>query len=244
MGAQLSLEEIGSSGNPANEPPSIHPLEPIASNVGLWWCSLATTPSSLQRLESCLSDAERQRAARFGNPQLRSRYIAGRGALRTILGERLRVEPRLVDITRGMRGRPQLAGFTTLDFNVSHTLDVALVGLAEDVRIGVDVECIDRVINVDGIARKFMTAAERAHLGTLETDARRRRVLKLWTCKEAMSKATGDALSAPFSSIDIASDDRSTLSGGPAPYAPEHWTLVDAAVPAPFVATVALWRPR
>ena len=63
----------------------------------------------------------------------------------------------------------------------------------------------------DGLARKFLTRRERAEIAPLTSDIRRKRFLRLWTCKEAMSKATGDALSAPFRYIDV------TLDGRPAP---------------------------
>ena len=72
-------------------------------------------------------------------------------------------------------------------------------------------------------------------------DERRARFLKYWTCKEAMSKATGDGLIAPFAQIhvDIAGPQ---LLDGPLPYSPPAWTLHSAAAPPPFLVTVALWH--
>ena len=69
-------------------------------------------------------------------------------------------------------------------------------GLPPGARVGVDVEHAGRAVNADGLARKFLCERERAALAPLDADARRGRFLRLWTCKEAMSKATGDALSA------------------------------------------------
>jgi 4'-phosphopantetheinyl transferase len=239
----LSLEENGSSGNPADLPPPITALDAPAAEVRLWWCRLDPGPAQFVRYEGFLSSAELARASRFGTPGLRNRYIAGRGALRTILGLVLGVDPPAVDIVRGGRGRPQLRDTQAIDFNISHTADVAVVGIAETARIGVDVERTDRMINVAGIARKFLTERERAELRAQHAHAARRRVLALWTCKEAMSKATGDALSAPFGSIDV-DVDRRILRSGPGAYAPDAWSLHAAAVPPEYVATIAIWRPR
>lgn len=154
----------------------------------------------------------------------------------------LDMAPEDVCIVRGMRGRPYVEGVTGIDFNVSHTGDRALVGVSTGVRIGVDVERRDRRINVEGLARKFLTRNERETLDLLDGDAKRLHVLALWTCKEAMSKATGDALSAPFASLDIDLRRAPLLRAGPGKYVPSAWTLYPVAVPGDHVATVALWR--
>jgi len=210
----------------------------------LWWCSLEPLPARLDAFERSLSTAERARAARFGTPQLRDRYVMGRGSLRSILAGELGTDPTAVDIVRGIRGRPQLAGAPALDFNVSHTDVIAIVGIVRRGRIGVDVERLDRTINVEGIARKFMTANERAAIAGQDADTGRRHLLTLWTCKEAMSKATGDALSAPFGSIDIDLRAGRCARDGPDAYAPSRWTLHAAVVPPEYVATVAIWHTR
>ena len=194
--------------------------------------------------ERLLSHAERARAARFGDQRLRDRYVMGRGTLRTILASALGCDAESVEIERGHRGRPQLAGTRALDFNISHTAGVAIVGVTREGRIGVDVERLDRAINVAGIARKFMTSNERTAIAGLDADNARRHLLTLWTCKEAMSKATGDALTAPFGKIDIALDDERRLVAGPGAYRANDWSLYAAPVPHEYAATVALWRPR
>lgn len=249
---------------------AITPLLSPMSSVTLWWCTLDAPAAALPALEALLSDAERSRAARFGTAALRERYVVGRASLRRVLGTMLGLPPAGVPIVRGERGRPRLgfahdhgyggypghgddaghdhdagvcAGAAALDFNISHTSDAAMIGVASGARIGVDIERSDRVVNVPGLARKFLSAAERSHLAALDPDDVRRRVLQLWTCKEAMSKATGDALSAPFAelTVDIARGPR--LCDGPAPYLPARWELRSAAAPEAFFATVALWWP-
>jgi 4'-phosphopantetheinyl transferase len=238
----LSLEEKAPASNPAG-PTNITALPAAASGVRLWWCDLTPTAALLEVYGGTLSISERARAARFGTLQLRDRYVMGRGSLRQLLGGVLGYKPAAVPIVRGIRGRPQLAGIPSLDFNVSHTAAVALIGVAEDVRIGVDVEARNRGINQTGIARKFLTDRERDELATLDNDARRLRVLTLWTCKEAMSKATGDALSAPFDCMHVDIDGTLTLRGGPAPYDPARWSLHRAAAPDGYAATIAIWSP-
>ena len=243
----MSLDENPTSGNADHRDFALTvPLPAPVESVALWWCGLVAPPAQMQVLESWLSQAEIARADRFGMPELRDRYVVGRASLRSILGEALGMAAREVPIVRGERGRPQLGMISALDFNVSHTAGVALIGITRGARIGVDVERLDRMINVPGIARKFLTGAERRAIADLDPDSARQRVLSLWTCKEAMSKATGDALSAPFGALDVALDAgprrAPRLCAGPAPYEPERWALHRAAVPEDYVATVALWQ--
>ena len=213
-----------------------------ASDVELWLASLARTTDEITDMARSLSAAETARAERFGHPDLRNRYVVGRATLRMLLGQRLSIAADAVVIQRGERGRPFTAQADGLDFNISHTRGVALFGITHGQRIGVDIEHGERSLNVVGIARKFMSPREQSGLDALADDERRRALLRLWTCKEAMSKATGDALSAPFRRMDVETIAQLRLAGGPPPYTPEHWRLLPVALPGGFLATVALWQ--
>jgi 4'-phosphopantetheinyl transferase len=233
----VSVDDFGGLGNAQHVPSE---LPSPAANVSLWWTGLEASDEAFARLSSWLAAAEHARAARFGRESLRRRYIVGRASLRWALARALGVAPDAVPIVRGPRGRPRLDGETDLDFNISHTEGVALMGIARGCRIGVDVERADRDVHADGLARKFLTAAEQATLAPLDAQARRTRFLRYWTCKEAMSKATGDGLSAPFRELELHVADVVELVRGPAPYEPSRWRLHAVAMPAVFIATVAL----
>ena len=217
------------------------PLPAPAAGVDVWTCDLSRSAGDIEVMARVLSAAELERAQRFGRPELRDRYIVGRATLRAILSAALDVAPVEVVIVRGRRGRPLVEG-AALDFNVSHTRGTAVFGITRIARIGVDVEHRDRVVNVEGVARKFMSANERAMLDGLAGNARRRALLALWTCKEAMSKATGDALSAPFRRLDVVLEPGPALVDGPAPYDPSRWRLLPVDMPGGYLATVALWH--
>jgi 4'-phosphopantetheinyl transferase len=213
---------------------------PVES-VALWFVALAVGDEEYGRISGWLSPAEHARAARFGRESLRRRYVIGRASLRKALGDALSLLPPAVPIVRGVRGRPRLDGVAGIDFNISHTDDVALIGIARGARIGVDIEGADREVGADGLARKFLTPAEQATLAPLAADERRARFLRYWTCKEAMSKATGDALSAPFRRLNVKFGDTIELLDGPGAYEPSFWRLYRAAVPERYFGTVALW---
>jgi len=224
--------------NPGNAPIA---LGSPSEGVTLRWVTLEASDDEFARMSSWLAPAEHARAARFSREFLSRRYIVGRAALRWTLADVLGMPPSAVPIVRGERGRPRLATVTDVDFNVSHTQGVGLIGIARGVRIGVDVEQADRDVRADGLARKFLTRAEQATLEPLPEAQRRERFLRYWTCKEAMSKSTGHGLSAPFRDIEILLDENIELVRGPAPYSPAQWRLHAVDVPRGYLATLALW---
>lgn len=234
----MSVDDFRAPGNPDVAPRELASWEP---GVALWWATLGTSDEDLARVSDWLAPAEHARAARFGREFLSRRYIVGRALLRWVLGHAIGVPPAAVPIMRGARGRPKLEGDSGIDFNVSHTEGVALIGIARQGRIGVDVEHAGRSVRADGLARKFLTPAEQATLAPLPEAERRTRFLRYWTCKEAMSKATGDGLSAPFRELDVKLADTIELVQGPAPYEPSRWRLHAVDVPAGYLATAARW---
>ena len=218
-----------------------------AEGVTLWWCELERTADELTLIAATLAPAETARAARFGTNALRHRWMAGRAALRGVLGRALGIAPAAVEIRRGVRGRPELADRgARIDFNVSHTDSVALLAIARDVppttRVGVDIEHAERKVGVDLLQKKFLAPGEREKIASLSRDTRRRHFLRYWTCKEAMSKATGDGIIAPFGDLEVELGSPPRLLAGPPPYVPADWSLRDAAVPAEWFATVAIWN--
>ncbi len=243
-------------------------LEVALPGVAAWMLPIAWSDEAIASVVPLLAEGEHARAGRFTRPQLRERYIAGRATLRMLLGRALDIPPAAVPIVRGARGRPQLDLAGAPDFNVSHTRDAAIIAVVQDgagrLRIGVDLERADREVDASRLARKFCTPREREAMAGLDADASRRRFLRLWTCKEAMSKATGDGIGAPMGRIgvdvdgDAAAEEASpnggnerqatgtapalSLAEGTAPYLPGPWRLAALGAPPSHYATAALWQ--
>ena len=228
---------------PGNERARPRALPDAAAGVRLFWCELDNHDEALGVLSGWLSPAEHAREARYGRPALARRYVAGRAALRWVLGTLLGITPKDVAIERGERGRPRLADAIALDFNVSNTRNVTVIAVCESagVRVGIDLEHGERTLNHAALARKFLTTRERAALSGRTDDEQRRAFLRAWTCKEAMSKATGDALSAPLRYLDVGLEPALALVDGPEPYVPGRWSLASVDVPQPYLASLAIW---
>lgn len=239
----VSVDDLGAAGNPGAGAARL--LASPAPAVRLWWCPLEWDAAALAAGEALLADAERWRADRFGRPELRARYVAGRTTLRRLLGAELGCDAASVPLVRGERGRPRIDIANAPDFNVSHTRECALIAIGNGSgdRVGIDIEHRDRITAADKLARKFLGAGEQERLARYAPTVQRERFLRWWTCKEAMSKATGDGLSAPFARIAVDIDPHPIVLAGPGSYTPAHWRLWAIDAPQGFLATLALWTP-
>jgi 4'-phosphopantetheinyl transferase len=123
--------------------------------------------------------------------------MAGRGTLRTILGQYLDIAPKQVEFEYQPRGKPLLAAKFAdqgLLFNLSHSQDLALLGISYQNQIGVDLEYIRTMSDLEGLAKRFFSAREYEYLRLLSPAQQQQIFFRYWTCKEAYLKATGDGL--------------------------------------------------
>ena len=156
-----------------------------------------------------LSRDERERAGKFHYAQHRQHYVVARASLRRLLAERLHVAPRAIELVETKYGKPQLApvhGAPDIEFNLSHSGIIALYAFTRACAVGVDVELIREVPDVDDLAEHFFSVTEAALLRALPVDRRSLAFLACWTRKEAFIKALGLGLSCPLDAFDVTID--------------------------------------
>jgi 4'-phosphopantetheinyl transferase len=150
------------------------------------------------RFEPVLSPDERTRAAAFRFPHLRDSFILARGALRILLARYLDLAPAAIQFAYGPKGKPALAAPSLLDFNASHSGNLAVFAFTAGCEIGIDIERIRPVPGLQNIADRFFSRREAAELLSLPENHRDQAFFQCWTRKEAYIKATGEGLSAPL----------------------------------------------
>jgi 4'-phosphopantetheinyl transferase len=93
-------------------------------------------------------------------------------------------------------GKPALSPEfgSRLKFNLSHSADLALIAIAADADIGVDLEYIRAQPDYAEIARYFFSADEVDRLNRLPSHLHAQAFLSCWTKKEAYVKACGEGL--------------------------------------------------
>jgi 4'-phosphopantetheinyl transferase len=72
------------------------------------------------------------------------------------------------------------------------------------VLVGVDIECVTDIPDLNALTAFALSRAEQANLSMRPTAERLEAFLSLWTMKEAFLKMTGDGLLRPPSSCEIA----------------------------------------
>jgi 4'-phosphopantetheinyl transferase len=181
-------------------------LELPPGEVHVWSVRLDPPPERVDQLGRALSPDEWERANRFRFDRHRRQYVVGRGALRALLATYLGTRPELIRFSYGPRGKPFLAApldASGLQFNLSNSDEMALVGCVRGVEIGVDIEFLKPMTDLEEIAERFFSPSERETLRGLPPERKKEGFFNCWTRKEAYLKAVGEGLAAPLDSFDV-----------------------------------------
>jgi 4'-phosphopantetheinyl transferase len=180
--------------------------EPAA--VDVWLIDLAGR--DVLPLLPLLDPAERVRADRYRAEPARRLFIASRAAQRTLAARYLGTHPAGVRLARHCpqcgsteHGRPHLPDDPDLDFSVTHTGELVALAYRRGGRVGIDVEAVDRAVDVPGMARTVLSEPEAAQLRGTAEPGRLAAFYRLWTRKEATVKLTGHGLTVPLASLDV-----------------------------------------
>lgn len=192
------------SGFPSRSPAA--GLEVAPGTIQVWSIRLDPPAERVEQLGQSLAADEWQRANRFRFEKHRRQYVVGRGALRALLAAYLGIRPQDVQFTYGPRGKPFLApplNAGGLQFNLSNSDELALVGFVLGAEIGVDVEYRRPMPDCEQIAERFFSQSEREALRAIAAPRKEEAFFNCWTRKEAYLKAVGEGLAAPLDSFDV-----------------------------------------
>jgi 4'-phosphopantetheinyl transferase len=179
--------------------------------VHLWLWPHAPGLGEFGHLASTLSTRESQRAAAFAHAMDRQRYVAAHAFMRRVLAHYTGVDAKALDFVDGAAGKPALAaaqGAGGIQFNLSHSGDVALLGVARDRLVGVDIEVVRRLDDLEALVRTTFSVDERRRFDALDVALRHEAFFAVWTRKEAVIKATGAGLSTELTRIEVTIDPR------------------------------------
>jgi len=211
--------------------------------VRVWTRRLDVADDELGEAEATLSPDERDRARRFHFEKDRRRFISARAMLRSIVGERIGVAPADVAFRYGSRGKPELQHTTrAVRFNLSHSEDLCVIAVHDDREVGVDVERIRPLVDLDAVRKRFFSVRERAAIVGGDP-AGLEAFFYFWTLKEAWLKGSGEGIGDLLTAVEVRhdGDGRPSIArvddppGGRMPWAIKSWSPA-----AGFIAALAV----
>ena len=190
----------------ADWPQSAHVPPLPRDEVHVWQSALDRDAGAVLMLEGLLATEERERAGRFHFRKDRERYVVGRGLLRWLLGEYLRVEPVGVRLWYTSHGKPEVVGETSetaIKFNVAHSGSLILFAVTRGRDLGVDVEQLRPGVECRNLAARYFAPREAAELTALAPEIQERAFFAGWTRKEAYMKALGLGMAVPLDGFTV-----------------------------------------
>lgn len=172
-----------------------------ANEVHLWTTSLDADGGALAASWSMLSPLERGRAEAFRFPKHQRRFVVTRAVLRQLLGRYLNEPPEKVVLNASSSGKPYVEN--QLQFNLSRSHERAAYVFTLGRRVGIDLERIRPLPDTLRIAEQNFAQPELNALLQVQQAQRQEMFFRLWTRKEAYTKARGEGLSIDLKSFVV-----------------------------------------
>ena len=189
----------------------------MTGDIHIWYRETESLDSSAVRAaEATLSAEERARADRLRFPHDRRDYVVAHDLLRRSLSTLDPLEPGEWQFDVNEHGKPHVRPAVpgdgsnerrALSFSLTHTRGLVACAIGFNVRVGVDVERLDRDVAAAEVAARFFAPREVAALQQCDAASRTLRFVELWTLKEAYVKAIGLGLTQPLSALSFDLED-------------------------------------
>lgn len=170
----------------------VHATSIANGEIHVWRIDLDRPAANLLKL---LSPDETERSARLKQALDRNRFIRSHGAMRSILGSYLGMPGDVLRFGAADKGKPYLISpDSRLKFNLSHCEDLALLAVAEDISLGIDLERIRTKPLQLKIAKRMFPESVYSELSSLPAERLDRKFLQYWTEFEAKAKCLGNGI--------------------------------------------------
>lgn len=190
--------------------------------------------------ENVLSSDERERALRLRSENDKNRFIITRAELRNSLSKYLKVRPADIDFTYNQYGKPSIKSEhnpANIKFNVTHSNTLVLYAITQNREVGIDLEYVREVSNSERIVKRYFSEEDGKFYHSQSEGNKKLAFFKLWTRKEAYSKARGMGIGLPGKKFDLSLtpkfQNNSTENTNP------EWSLVDIEINSDYMASLA-----
>lgn len=136
-----------------------------------------------------------------------------------------------------LRHQPVGAG---VELSVSHCRGRTMIAISTEGAIGIDVEAVHPIADMDGIAHAYFTPEEAYTIGHASGDRKAEAFFNCWTSKEAYTKALGTGLRSPPASFAISGATSGASGVSTGRIRGQTWTLFRLAPWAGYTAAVVV----
>lgn len=157
-----------------------------------------------------LDTRELEQIARFRNPIDAERYQYRHRLLRQLLADVSGLSPNVIRFATKPSGKPYMVAEPSVappHFNLSSSDDAVLIGLSNQVELGVDIECHREWNELEAVAEHVLHAEEYSAWRELPESEKLPRFFDLWTMKEAALKCLGVGLAVEPASFQVLAAD-------------------------------------
>ena len=216
--------------------------------AGIWLVGPVAELCLEPALLAILSEGERRRAARFRSERDGRLYQVAHVLVRLVVADVLHLHPGQVEFECGDHGKPHNRGGSDgrpLGHSLSHSGDVVALVVAEDRRVGIDVELVSPQHDSEALAAT-MPSFELSAIDPAVDPSGTQALLSRWTAAEALLKGVGVGLSALGSDREPKVDVRGSAGacrvrhGG----ALQTWVVYRVHAPSAYSCHVALEMPN
>jgi len=158
--------------------------------INVWHVSTGDNAVLFELCKNALTAKELERVSFFKFKKVQDNYVFSQGTLRLLLSQYLNIPPREVQIGRLKKGKPYSIDNPNLRFNISNSGSKIIYGFSFDEELGIDLERIRPLSDLDNLINRNFNSYERAYIAGLK-DKKENRFFKFWTIKEAYLKAIG-----------------------------------------------------
>ena len=174
--------------------------------IHIWTISLDTSKDQIERLRSVLSPAERKKALYYKFESVQYGYIVTQAVLRMLLSAYLEIKPADIKIGVHKKGKPFLINDASVFYNISNSHDLCVYAFSRDAEVGIDIEKIRDLPDIDQLIEKKLTSREKKYFQK-DPDNRLTRFFQFWTFKESYLKAIGEGMRLTPENLEFSLED-------------------------------------
>lgn len=165
----------------------------LKGELHFWTLPLHPEKDPVERMRMFLSPEEQKKASFFKFEPIQQNYIVTQAVLRLLLSAYLSIRPEEVTLGAQKKGKPYLISERCIYFNLSHSHELCVYAFSPDGEVGIDVEKIRDLPDIEQLIEKNLTPGERRYFSR-DREQRLTRFFQFWTFKESYLKAIGEGM--------------------------------------------------